>query len=313
MGLGIDGGMQVYLDVSRLPKEKTDKIQSILDIYYKFTGDDPRHVPMKIFPAMHYTMGGAWVDWPAADDPDRWERYRQMTNLPGCFSIGEADYQYHGANRLGANALLACIFSGLVAGQEVPRYIDNLTTSHEEITSSFFDKAITGEEALKKDLLSREGNENAYLLYDELGDWMTRHATVKRDNFSLQLTLDKIKEIKERYQHISLSDRTPFANQTYAFANQLAPMLELAMVITKGALLRNESRGAHYKQEFPYRDDECWLKTTVAVHHPGKEEPEISYEEVDLRHMAPSLRKYTEEEKMTCELKNVPNNLLLPV
>jgi succinate dehydrogenase / fumarate reductase flavoprotein subunit len=88
LGLGVDGQMQVYLDVSVLSPEKLYKLDSVLDIYKKFTGDDPRKVPMKIFPAVHYSMGGAWVDWPAADDPDRWERYRQMTNLPGCFNVG---------------------------------------------------------------------------------------------------------------------------------------------------------------------------------------------------------------------------------
>ena len=85
---------------------------------------------MKIFPAVHYSMGGAWVDWPAADDPDRMTRFRQMTNIPGCFVVGESEFQYHGANRLGANSLVACIFAGLVAGNEVPRYIDSLKTGY---------------------------------------------------------------------------------------------------------------------------------------------------------------------------------------
>ncbi len=91
MGLGVDGQMQVYLDVSGLSHEKKHKLESILEIYEKFTGDDPRKVPMKIFPAVHYSMGGAWVDWPAADDPDRLTRFRQMTNIPGCFNVGESD------------------------------------------------------------------------------------------------------------------------------------------------------------------------------------------------------------------------------
>ena len=264
MGLGVDGGMQVYLDVSHLLAQKKEKLHSILEIYQKFTGEDPRQVPMRIFPAMHYTMGGAWVDWPAADDPDRNVRFRQMTNLQGCFSIGEADYQYHGANRLGANALLACIFSGLVAGQEVPRYIEQLSSSFRDTPSTVYDLAIQSEEELKKDLLSRKGPENIHALHEELGKWMTLYVTVKRDNRDLQKTLDALKELKEKYKRISLDDHTKFANQTYAFANQFGPMLELAMVITKGALLRNEFRGAHFKPEYPERDDANWLKTTLA-------------------------------------------------
>jgi succinate dehydrogenase / fumarate reductase flavoprotein subunit len=311
MGLGVEGGRQVYLDVSHLSDEKKEKLHAILEIYQKFTGDDPRKVPMKIFPAMHYTMGGAWVDWPAADDPDRFERYRQMTNLPGCFSVGEADYHYHGANRLGANALLACIFSGLVAGQEVPRYIDHLTSSYQETPSSVYDEAIRREEDLKQDLLRRQGPENIYSLHDELSDWMIRYVTVKRDNKDLQRTLDKIKELRERYHHISLVDRSQFVNQTYIFANQFGPMLELALVITKGALLRNESRGAHYKPEFPKRDDDNWLKTTKASYQ--ADEPVISYETVDLRHLKPMVRDYAQAKRVKPTLENIPANLVLPI
>src|SRR6185503_2642651 len=147
LGLGVNGQAQVYLDVSHLPKEQQHKLESVLDIYQKFTGDDPRKVPMKIFPAVHYSMGGAWVDWPAVDDPDRWTRYRQMTNIPGCFNVGESEFQYHGANRLGANSLLSCIFGGLTAGVEVPRYIDNLTTSYSNLSSRMYAEALAQEEA----------------------------------------------------------------------------------------------------------------------------------------------------------------------
>lgn len=313
MGLGVDGQMQVFLDVSHLPHAKKEKLHAILEIYQKFTGEDPKQVPMRIFPAMHYTMGGAWVDWPAADDPDRWERYRQMTNLRGCFSIGEADYQYHGANRLGANALLACIFSGLVAGEEVPRYIDNLSSSYHNTPLKIYDQAIGVEEELKRDLLARNGKENIYHLYDEMADWMTRYVTVKRDNRDLQRTLEKLKELRERYQHISLDDRSQFANQTYIFANEFGPMLELALVITKGALLRNEFRGAHYKPEFPERDDKNWLKTTIAVYDSNQDEPVISYQPVDLRHLKPSLRDYSKAKKVKPTLENIPVNMSLPV
>lgn len=311
MGLGVGGEMQVYLDVSHLSHEKKEKLKAILEIYHKFTGEDPRSVPMRIFPAMHYTMGGAWVDWPAADDPDRLSRYRQMTNLPGCFSVGEADYQYHGANRLGANALVACIFSGLVAGQEVVRYIDHLTSSYHETPSIVFEQSLHMEEELKKDILARNGPENIHKLHDELSDLMVCHVTVKRDNKDLQRTLEKLKEIRERYRKISLDDRGQFANQTYAFANQFGPMLELAMVITKGALLRNEFRGAHYKPEFPKRDDENWLKTTIATY--DADEPMISYEPVDLRHLKPIHRDYTQAKKVVPTLENVPSNIILPV
>lgn len=311
LGLGIDGKMQVFLDVTGLPDHKLKKLESILDIYEKFTGDDARKVPMKIFPAVHYSMGGAWVDWPAANASDRLTRYRQMTNLPGCFNVGESDYQYHGANRLGANSLISCIFGGLIVGVEVPRYLENLQTSYHETSSKIYDEALDKEKAFKQDLMSRNGNENVHALHAELAQAMVSHVTVVRDNKNLQMTMDKIKSLRERYKKISLDDRTQFANQTYAFANQFASMLELALVMTKGALLRNESRGSHYKPEFPKRDDEHWLKTTIAEY--AHDEPRITYEKVDLPYLKPVLRDYTKAKRFVPTLENIPENIKLPI
>src|SRR5258707_3570138 len=109
--LGIDGKPMVYLDLTHIDRATLDrKLEGILEIYEKFVGDDPRTTPMKIFPGMHYTMGGLWVD------------FNQATNLPAIFAAGEAEYQYHGANRLGANSLVSCIFGGFVAGPNAMRY-----------------------------------------------------------------------------------------------------------------------------------------------------------------------------------------------
>jgi succinate dehydrogenase / fumarate reductase, flavoprotein subunit len=309
--LGIDGKMQVHLDITHLPNEIQHKLESVLEIYRKFTGEDPRKVPMKIAPAVHYTMGGAWVDWPAADDPDREERFRQMSNLPGCFVIGEADYQFHGANRLGANSLLSCIFSGLVAGVEVPEYINSLDKGCEEIDSSVFDWSKKQEEDFKSDLMSRGGEENVHALHHEMSDWMVRNVTVKRNNKDLAQTLSKLKEIRERYKSITLDDKCGLLNQTYVFANQFKYMLEQAMVITKGALLRDEFRGSHFKPEFPQRDDKNWLKTTLATH--DSFEPSISYIPVDTRHLEPILRDYSKTKKVQPTLRNLPENIKLPI
>jgi succinate dehydrogenase / fumarate reductase flavoprotein subunit len=309
LGLGIDGKLQVYLDVTHLPPETHHKLESVLDIYQKFTGDDPRKKPMKICPGVHYTMGGAWVDWPSADDPDRWIRFRQMTNLTGCFNIGESDYQYHGANRLGANSLLSCIFSGLVAAVEVPRYIDSLPET--QTPESTFTSALAIEENIQKKLLSRDGPENVHLLHDELSEWMVLYASVKRDNPDLEKAIQKIKEIRERYENIGLSDRGTALNQTYVFAHQFRAMLEIALVIAKGALLRNEFRGAHFKPAFPERDDDHWLKTTIATYQ--EEEPIITYEPVDTRHLDPIKRDYTKAKKVKPTLKNIPANIQLPL
>lgn len=313
LGLGAEGGMQVYLDVTHLSSKIQHKIESVLDIYRKFTGDDPHKVPMKIFPAVHYSMGGAWVDWPAADDPDRMDRFRQMTNIPGCFNVGESEFQYHGANRLGANSLLSCIFGGLVAGMEIPRYLETLHASYGNLPSRLFSEALINEENLKHDLFTRDGKENVHRLHDELADVMVKHVTVKRNNADLKKTLEVIKEIKERYKQISLDDHGSSVNQTYAFANQFGPMLELALVITKGALLRDEFRGSHYKPDFPERDDQNWLKTTLATYGVNQGEPIISYVPIDLRYLKPTARDYSKAKKVTPHFENLPSNIQLPV
>ena len=268
---------------------------------------------MRIAPAVHYSMGGAWVDWPAADAKDRKDRFRQMSNLQGCFVVGEADYQYHGANRLGANSLLSCIFGGLVCGVEVPRYLESLSKGYQDIEESRFQDSLEKEEAFKKDLLNRDGKENIHQLHEELADYMVKHVTVKRTNKNLKKTLEKIQEIRSRYQNISLGDKGEKLNQTYIFANQFKSMLELALVITKGALLRDEFRGSHFKPEFPERDDDHFLKTTIAKYHPDQDEPEILYEPIDTPYLKPIQRDYTKAKRMKPKLENIPPNIELPL
>lgn len=313
LGLGVEGRDEVYLDVTHLPEKTVHKLESVLDIYQKFTGEDPRKVPMRIAPAVHYSMGGAWVDWPAADAPDRKERFRQMSNLTGCFVAGEADYQFHGANRLGANSLLSCIFGGLVCGVEVPRYLETLTRGYQDVDEAPFKEALEKEETFKQELMARSGDENVHKLHEELAKMMVQHVTVKRNNKNLKETLENIKKIRERYKHISLDDKGGSLNQTYAFANQFRSMLELALIITKGALLRDEFRGSHFKPEFPERDDENWLKTTIATYNSGSDEPEISYKPIDTPYLQPIQRDYSKAKRVKPKLENIPSNIELPL
>lgn len=313
LGLGVDGRDEVYLDVTHLSRESIHKLESVLHIYQKFTGENPRKMPMRIAPAVHYSMGGAWVDWPAVDDSDRMERYRQMSNLVGCFVVGEADYQYHGANRLGANSLLSCIFGGLVTGVEVARYLDNVEGTYEDTPFHCFQNALKIEQTFKEDLLYRKGKENVHKLHEELAKVMVQNVTVKRNNKDLKTTINKIKEIRERYQSITLDDHGQCVNQTYVFANQFRSMLELALVITKGALLRDEFRGSHFKPEFTERDDENWLKETIATYDSTSDEPGITYAPIDMRHLKPLKRDYVKAKRVKPHLENIPTNIQLPI
>ncbi|WP_339177539.1 succinate dehydrogenase flavoprotein subunit [Oceanobacillus sp. FSL W7-1293] len=280
--LGINGENMVYLDLSHKdPKELDVKLGGIIEIYEKFVGEDPRKVPMKIFPAVHYSMGGLWVD------------EKQMTSIPGIFAAGECDYSQHGGNRLGANSLLSAIYGGMVAGPNAIEYIDGLEEHVEELPDELYQSREEAEQSDFEKLMNMQGTENAYQIHKELGDWMTDNVTVVRENEKLLKTDKKIVELMERWENININDTTRWSNQGVMFTRQLKHMLQLARVITIGAYNRNESRGAHYKPEFPERNDEEWLKTTVAEYNAEKNEPVFSYEDVDISLIPPRKRDYT--------------------
>ena len=143
-GLGVHGDMKVYLDLTHHSREFLDRrLGGILEIYEKFTGVDPREEPMEIFPAVHYSMGGIWTDYTRTADGfiDHQSPRNQMTSMEGLYAAGEADYQYHGANRLGANSLLSCIYTGLMMGPGVVNYIKNQKESAADLPSSLFEQA----------------------------------------------------------------------------------------------------------------------------------------------------------------------------
>jgi succinate dehydrogenase flavoprotein subunit len=282
MKMGLVGEPAVYLDVTHIPRETLDrKLEGILEIYEKFVGVDPRKEPMKVFPAMHYTMGGLWVD-----------NENQATNVPGIYAAGECEYQYHGANRLGANSLVSCIYGGMLAGPAAVRYSHNLESGCENVPPAIFERERVRQQDITDALLNQhKGTENPITIWREMGDIMTENVTVIRYNANLEKTLVKLDELSSRFTRINLQDRTQWANQTLNFVRELGNMLILARVITLGALARNETRGAHYKPDFPERDDANWLKTTKASYDGGK--IKLEYESVDTSLLPLRERKYT--------------------
>jgi len=306
----------VYLDLTHIPKETLDrKLGGILEIYEKFQGVDPRFVPMKIFPAVHYSMGGLWIDYERSGSGGLVEGSprNQQTNIPGLYAIGECDYQYHGANRLGANSLLSCIFSGLFVAPGVVASFDEARQI--DPGSQLFSAALKNQETRHTSLLGRAGGgENPYDLHDELGKLMTRTCTVVRRNDQLADAYNTVCDLEQRWQRCSLSDTGSWTNQNVVFTKALGDMFPLAKVILKGALQRDECRGAHYKPEFAMpgieADDPAerrrlaeewcdrfedntrkWLKTTVARH--GEDgHPVLTYEDVDTTIIPPRPRLY---------------------
>jgi succinate dehydrogenase / fumarate reductase flavoprotein subunit len=273
---------------------------------------------MKIFPAVHYSMGGLWVDYEksASGGLNVGSPRNQQTNIPGLYAIGECDYQYHGANRLGANSLLSCIFSGLIVAPGVATRLKSLKGgSAASQPASLYDQARQQHEQAHQKLLRRSGGgENPYLLHQELGKVMTKAATVVRINGELQEAYGKVCELQARAEKCSLSDTGNWTNQNVVFTKSLKDMFPLARVILKGALQRDESRGAHFKPDFSMpgveakdpverkrmaeawcdRFDENtrkWLKSTVASNATDGE-PEIAYEEIDTSLVPPRPRLY---------------------
>ena len=268
--LGIDGQPMVYLDLTHIDRKVLDrKLEGILEIYEKFVGDDPRDVPMKIFPGMHYTMGGLWVD------------FNQQTNIKGLYAAGECEYQYHGANRLGANSLVSCIYGGFISGPNAVKYARSQQTSTDGVSSSVFEAEQRRQEEFNDLLINNPGNENPFQIWRELGAIMTKNCTVIRYNKNLQETDGKLVELLQRFRNVNLSDKSMWANTSFVFTRQLYNMLQLSRVIAQGAYLRNESRGAHYKPDFPDRDDQNFLKTTKAYFAPDADEPRFEFEPVD--------------------------------
>ena len=305
----------VYLDLTHIPRETLDrKLGGILEIYEKFQGVDPRSMPMKIFPAVHYSMGGLWVDYERSADGGMLEGSprNQQTSIPGLYAIGECDYQYHGANRLGANSLLSCIFSGLFVAP-------SLATAREwgggGDAGRLFDAEIRKQQERHRELLGRTaGDENPYDLHQALGGLMTRVATVVRRNEQLTEAYAEACELEQRWRRCAVSDTGNWTNQNVVFTKSLGDMFPVAKLILKGALLRDECRGAHFKPQFAMPGIEAtepaakraeaerwcdrfeentarWLKSTIAACD-ADGNPRITYQDVDTSLIPPRPRLY---------------------
>ncbi len=308
----------VYLDLTHISRSELDrKLGGILEIYEKFQGVDPRDEPMKIFPAVHYSMGGLWADYErtAEGGLQPGSPTNHQTNIPGLFAIGECDYQYHGGNRLGANSLLSCIFTGLFVGPGVQNWLKSVPGgSCTGLSPEFYSKAQKQHQDQHNTLLNdSNGGENPYLLHQELGNIMTAAATVVRKNDQLDDAIQKVNELADRAKKCSIADSGQWTNQNVVFTKALKDMFPLAKTLLKGARQRDECRGAHYKPEFQLpgveSDDPAerkrqaeawcdrfeennrkWLKSTVATWQ--GDQPELNYEDVDTESIPPRPRLY---------------------
>ncbi len=325
-GMGVDGQNQVYLDLTHKdPEYLTRKLGGIMEIYEKFVGVDPRFSPMKIFPAVHYSMGGLWTQFtpgsyrpaqpagehkpgmtpPVGTEVGLGMAYgapnNMMTNIAGLYAFGEVNFAFHGATRLGANALLSCIFDGLFSGVSVVNSLSQGPageTPAEGLDAKVFADAAAREQAKHDALIASvtQGDPdetfNPYVIARQLGDEMTAASTVVKTGPRLEQCLRTLSELRQRYARVRLGDSAGWTNQSLSFTRALGDMLILAESIALTGLKRRESRGSHKRLDFPDRDDAQFLCASVAEFDPASGEHRVFYRPVQTDLVRPRARTY---------------------
>ncbi|MGD9031086.1 MAG: succinate dehydrogenase flavoprotein subunit [Desulfobacteraceae bacterium] len=281
-GKGIEGKDFLHLDLTHLGKDILEtKLSEITGFARTYAGVDPVQEPIPVHPTCHYMMGGI-----AADGDGRVVTDHEGTPFPGLYAAGEcACVSVHGSNRLGCNSLLDLLVFGRRAGKEMNRAISS--TGLTKLPSNPEKEVANRINAL----MESNGKEKSSHIRAELEEVMMDKVSVFRTREGLSEALEKVRDLKERYAGVSLQDKGNCFNRDLLDAIELGYMLDLAEVISLGALQREESRGAHYREDFPERDDEKWLVHTLCTFS-DTERPQISYKPVTITRFQPKERKY---------------------
>jgi succinate dehydrogenase / fumarate reductase flavoprotein subunit len=276
-GRGLEGpyGPYIALDLRHLGEEKiNEELPLIRDVAIKLGGVDPVEEPIPIKPAAHYSMGGIHAN------------IRTETPVSGLYAVGEcACLSVHGANRLGGNSTADCLAFGSVAGEEAAKYA--LSNIFRELPRS---KILAEEGRVFDEVLGSEGNERVPVLRDEMRHIMKEKAWIFRRGDELQSALKEIRQLKERFKNIKIEDKGRPFNTGLVAALQLDFTLDLAEITVISAIARTESRGAHSRPDYPKRDDENWLKHTLA--YQTKDGPRLEYIPVTIPKWPPFVRAY---------------------
>jgi succinate dehydrogenase / fumarate reductase, flavoprotein subunit len=266
-GRGVDGC--VLLDLRHLGRKKImERLPQIRELAIEFAGVDPIESPIPVRPGAHYQMGGVRTD--------QWGE----TEIPGLYAAGEcACVSVHGANRLGGNSLLETIVFGRRAGQRTGEYVRQVTPR------AVSDGTLKTEEARIATLMSNPGPERAWQIREELGKTLSQNLGIFRTKESMTHALHSVRTLKERAARIMLQDHGKVFNSDLIHALELDSLLDVAETIAAGGIAREESRGAHYRSDFPNRDDGQWLKHTLAYRNPSG--PQLRYAPVAITRFPP--------------------------
>lgn len=252
-GFGVgSSGMAVYLDFSDAIKKQgfeaiKAKYGNLFDMYDKITGENPYHRPMRIYPAIHYTMGGLWVD------------YELQSNIPGLFVLGEANFSDHGANRLGASALMQGLCDGyFVAPYTVSNYLAQSKFADVKADSDPFREAEADTTGMIDKLLSIKGKRSVDSFHRELGKLMWNFVGMSRNAKGLEQVVGKIRGLREEFwQNVKVLGQSNDFNQALEHAGRVADFLEFGELLATDACVRNESCGGHFREEYQTHDGEA--------------------------------------------------------
>ena len=266
----------VHIDLRHLGADKiNERLPLIREVAIKFNFIDPIYEPIPIRPAAHYTMGGIHTDIDGA------------TSVEGIWAAGEVGCEsLHGANRLGSNSTAECLVWGKITGEKAAKYV----TKQKAFPPSPEEATLKDEEARVFSRFKPDGKESSYALRKELQKIMDSQVGVYRTGADLEAALKKIKELKQRLPDIQVKDRGQVYNTDLLSALESDNLFDLAEIVVAGALARTESRGAHSRRDFPQRDDENWLKHTLAYYTPTG--PRLDYIPVNITMWKPVERKY---------------------
>jgi len=280
-GRGIDGKNFVHLDLTHLGKEVLDKkLPDITEFVRTYLGIEPLTELVPIQPTAHYAMGGIPTDTNARVVVDE-----KNTPLPGFYAAGEvACVSVHGANRLGTNSLVDILVFGRRGGRDAAKFIA------ENDWAPLPAKADEPGRALVSELKNCHGKERAADIRDTLQDEMMDKASVFREAIGLTAMRGKLRELRQRYREVNIEDQSARYNTELLEVIELGGLLDLAEVLVESALVREESRGAHFREDFPKRDDPNWLKHTLA--YKGEKGIEFKYKPVSITKFEPKERKY---------------------
>jgi fumarate reductase flavoprotein subunit len=268
-------GEHLWLDITQLGEQHIKRnLREVWDICHYFLGIDAVRELIPVRPAQHYTMGGVRTG-PTGESP----------TLKGLFSAGEAAcWDMHGFNRLGGNSVAETVVAGMIVGEFIADFCDR-PESDVNIPTGLVHEFLKREQAKLDKLITGHGSEDASAIKQQMQEIMTAKVGIFRTGTDLDEAVDALQKLLVRSRNIGLRAHSPGANPELVTAYRVQKMLKLAITVAHGAQVRTESRGAHFRQDYPHRDDSQWLKRTLATWKDGDTLPTLAYEPIDVKRM----------------------------